>query len=63
MTNCARHAHGSDVNVTIEEDSEAYSIRITNNGELPKPKAREGGRAVLPSEGVGVRRMYDGDGV
>ena len=27
VTNCARHAHGSDVNVTIEEDSEAYSIR------------------------------------
>ena len=55
VTNCARHAHGSDVNVTIEEDSEAYSIRITNNGELPKPKAMEGGglsslRRALESE-------------
>ena len=64
VTNCARHAHGSDVNVTIEEDSEAYSIRITNNGELPKPKAREGGglsslRRALESEGCTMVTVFE----
>ena len=64
VTNCARHAHGSDVNVTIEEDSEAYSIRITNNGELPKQKAREGGglsslRRAVESEGCTMVTVFE----
>ena len=64
VTNCARHAHGSDVNVSIEEDSEAYNIRITNNGELPNPKAREGGglsslRRALESEGCTMVTVFE----
>ena len=64
VTNCARHAHGSEVNVSIEEDPEAYNIRITNNGELPKPKAREGGglsslRRALEAEGCTMVTVFE----
>ncbi len=48
--------------MTIEEDSEEDSIRITNNGELPKPKAREGGGLSSLRKALS-QKMYDGDGV
>ena len=52
------------MNVSIEEDPEAYNIRITNNGELPKPKAREGGglsslRRALEAEGCTMVTVFE----
>ena len=43
VTNCARHAHGSEINVTIEDETETYIVRITNDGDVPGKNAREGG--------------------
>ena len=43
VTNCARHAHGSEINVTIEDETEVYIVRITNDGDVPGKNAREGG--------------------
>lgn len=43
VTNCARHAHGSEINVTIEDEIETYIVRITNDGDVPGKNAREGG--------------------
>lgn len=43
VTNCARHAQGSEVNVIIEDDSGEYTVRITNNGDIPDKNAKEGG--------------------
>ena len=43
VTNCARHAHGSTVLVKIEKGANEYSIRITNDGDVPEKNAEEGG--------------------
>mgnify|MGYP004514919619 CR=1 FL=1 len=43
VTNCVRHAHGTQVSVRIKSLNGGYSVRITNDGEKPKGKIVEGG--------------------
>ena len=60
VTNCARHAQGSEVNVIIEDDSGEYTVRITNNGDIPDKNAKEGGGAVGTKKSAGNRKLqYD----
>ncbi len=43
VTNCAQHAKGSRVYVRITENTDIYTVTITNDGEIPKGKITEGG--------------------
>lgn len=43
VTNCVRHAGGSQVTVSSTADADYYTIRITNNGSAPEGKVTEGG--------------------
>lgn len=42
VTNCIRHAKGNRVDVSIHEMSGIIRVVITNNGEVPKEKPKEG---------------------
>ncbi len=42
VTNCVKHAGGSEVAVRIAEHSDCYDITITNNGAAPCGPIREG---------------------
>lgn len=42
MTNCVKHAHGTSVFVKISALSGGYTVTVTNDGEKPKDKIREG---------------------
>ena len=42
VTNCIKHAGGSEVNIRIAERSDLYDITITNNGAVPTGPIREG---------------------
>lgn len=42
ITNCLRHAHGSEIAVDVREFEGIYKVIITNNGEKPKGKITEG---------------------
>lgn len=64
VTNCARHAQGSEVNVIIEDDSGEYTVRITNNGDIPDKNAKEGGglsalRRALEIENCSMITVFD----
>lgn len=41
-TNCVKHAHGHHMNANIQKHYGIYSITITNDGDKPKEKIREG---------------------
>ncbi len=43
VTNCIRHAKGSEVRVKISETDHGYRISITNDGLPPAGRIREGG--------------------
>ena len=43
VTNCVHHAKGSNVYVKIVEHLGIYTVTITNDGEAPKGKIKEGG--------------------
>ncbi len=43
ITNCAKHARGDRVEVHIDEQKDAFAVRITNNGEIPNAPVTEGG--------------------
>lgn len=43
MTNCARHADGTEIYVTLENEAEFFTVKITNNGKTPKKEIIEGG--------------------
>nr|WP_294680747.1 hypothetical protein [uncultured Anaerotignum sp.] len=43
VTNCVRHAHGTQVLVRIRGVPGGYSVRITNDGEKPRQQIIEGG--------------------
>ena len=49
VTNCVRHAHGTQVEVRIKGVPSGYLVRITNDGEVPKGEITEG-------SGLGVLR-------
>lgn len=42
VTNCIRHAKGDRVRVSIRERSGIITVEITNNGEVPRERPREG---------------------
>ncbi len=42
VTNCIRHAGGSEVWIRIVEHNDRYDITITNNGTVPNTPIREG---------------------
>lgn len=42
-TNTVRHAHGSEMTVTLTETERAVSVQITNNGQPPEGEIKEGG--------------------
>ena len=42
VTNCVKHAGGSEIYIRITERSELYDIIITNNGALPAEPIKEG---------------------
>lgn len=42
VTNCIRHAGGSEVYIRIAERSDRYDITVTNNGAVPTEPIREG---------------------
>ncbi len=42
VTNCVHHARGRNVFVKIVEHSDVYTVTITNDGEVPKEKIKEG---------------------
>ncbi len=42
VTNCVRHAHGTQVEVRIKGVPGGYLVRITNDGEAPKGEITEG---------------------
>ena len=43
VTNCVRHAHGTQVLVRIRGVPGGYTVRITNDGEKPRQQIIEGG--------------------
>ncbi len=43
LTNCVRHAHGSAVFVRIAGLPGGYSVTVTNDGEKPNGRIKEGG--------------------
>lgn len=42
VTNCVKHAGGSEVHIRIAERNELYDITITNNGTAPTEPIKEG---------------------
>lgn len=42
VTNCVRHAHGTQVSVRIRGVPGGYTVRITNDGETPRGRIVEG---------------------
>lgn len=42
VTNCIKHAGGSEVYIRIAERNDLYNITITNNGAIPTEPIREG---------------------
>lgn len=42
VTNCIKHAGGTEVYIRIAEQSDVYNITITNNGALPLGPIKEG---------------------
>ncbi len=42
VTNCIKHAKGNEITVTAENLGSIWRIAITNNGEKPKGKIKEG---------------------
>ncbi len=42
VTNCIKHAHGTEVYIRIAERSDLYDITITNNGAIPTEPIKEG---------------------
>ena len=56
VTNCIRHAGGSEVQIRVAERSDLYDITITNSGAVPSGPIREGSR--LSS----LRRRIEGAG-
>lgn len=64
VTNCARHAHGTEVYVNIKKYGKEYHIRITNNGELPVKGAKEGGglsalRKTVEAESCSMETVFE----
>lgn len=43
VTNCARHANGNRVNVSVSKGNGAYTVKVTNNGIKPQSEIVEGG--------------------
>ena len=43
VSNCVNHAKGNEVVFDISENGDVYSVIVTNNGENPTEKIREGG--------------------
>ena len=43
LNNAVRHAGATELNLTIKEVEEEYTIELTNNGILPKEEIIEGG--------------------
>ena len=42
VTNCIKHARGTEVYIRIAERSDLYDITITNNGDIPSEPIKEG---------------------
>lgn len=42
VTNCLKHAHGSEVYIRIADRGEFYDVTITNNGTVPDSPVKEG---------------------
>ncbi len=42
VTNCIKHANGSEVYIRITERNDIYNITITNNGTVPNEPIKEG---------------------
>ena len=42
VTNCVRHAGGSEVYIRVDRRNHSYDITITNNGTVPKEPIKEG---------------------
>lgn len=43
VTNCARHAGGTEIYVTLKNEGNFFTERITNNGKAPEKEITEGG--------------------
>lgn len=43
VTNCARHAGGTEIYVTLKNEGNFFTAKITNNGKTPEKEITEGG--------------------